>query len=123
MVIEEGEDGFFPVFWPESGKYANMTYFLTDEDAFAHLRIKLFQDAHDEIAMFSDGMQRLALVYESKAAFKPFFEPMFVRLRKSDIAECDMLSGQLALFLNSPKVNERTDDDKTLILATRKPRE
>ena len=29
------------------------------------------------------------------------------------------LSSQLAIFLGSTQVNERTDDDKTLVLATR----
>jgi hypothetical protein len=70
--------------------------------------------------MFSDGLQRLALVYESQTAYTPFFEPMFSVLRKADLAACDTLSDQLARFLSSPKVNERTDDDKTLVLATRR---
>jgi hypothetical protein len=45
---------------------------------------------------------------------------MFGTLRKADLAACDRLSDQLACFLGSPKVNERTDDDKTLVLATRR---
>lgn len=123
IVINAAEDGLVPVFWPESGEYANMTYFVTDSDTLAHLRVKVCTVAPDEIAIFSDGIQRLALVYESKSAFKPFFEPMFETLRKSDAAKCDVLSDQLALFLNSPQINERTDDDKTLVLASRTPGE
>jgi hypothetical protein len=33
--------------------------------------------------------------------------------------KCPQLSDGLQQFLQSPRVNERTDDDKTLILATR----
>jgi len=124
IVIRDG-DGFYPVFWPDAGEYANMTYFVTDEDALLHLRRKIWLSSREsslpgEVAMFSDGLQRLALVYESRTAYKPFFEPMFGILRKADLPACDILSGQLGRFLGSPQVNERTDDDKTLVLATRR---
>lgn len=118
IVIREG-DGFRPVFWPDSGEYANMTYFVTEDDAFDHLHFDVFA-APSELALFSDGVQRLALVYSSKTVHKPFFEPMFAKLSQASLDECDILSEQLAVFLSSPRVNERTDDDKTLVLATRK---
>lgn len=120
IVFSDDVAGFVPMFWPDSGEYANMSYFITDEDAMAHLHIRVCPSAPDEIAMFSDGLQRLALVYESKSAHNPFFQPMFSVLRKSTSDDCHSLSDQLAAFLNSPKVNERTDDDKSMILATRK---
>lgn len=120
IVIGEG-DGFRPVFWPDSGEYANMTYFITDEDALSHLHSEVSLKAPVEVAVFSDGIQRLALVYQTREVHKPFFEPMFVRLRKAaGDDECDLLSGHLAGFLGSSAVNDRTDDDKSLILATRR---
>jgi hypothetical protein len=120
IVIGEG-DGFRPVFWPDSGEYANMTYFLTDENALSNLHSEVHPAGPAEVAVFSDGIQRLVLVYKTKEAHKPFFEPIFARLRKAaDNEECDSLSEQLATFLGSPAVNERTDDDKTLVLATRR---
>lgn len=122
IVINDGA-GFVPMFWPDSGEYANMSYFITDDDAILHLRIRVCPSAPDEVAIFSDGLQRLALVYESKSAHNPFFQPMFSVLRKSASDDCHSLSDQLANFLNSPKVNERTDDDKSMILATRRPPE
>lgn len=121
IVIGEG-GGFRPVFWPDSGEYANMTFFVTDENALSNLHYEVYPTAPAEVAIFSDGIQRLALVYKTREAHKPFFEPFFTRLRKAaDDYECDLLSGQLAIFLGSPAVNERTDDDKTLVIATRKP--
>ena len=124
IVIRE-HDGLHPVFWPDNGQYANMTYFITDEDALDHLHRKIFVSSCGpliprEISMFSDGLQRLALVYQSKTAHQPFFDPMFRTLRQANLAACDRLSDKLSLFLNSPQVNERTDDDKTLVLATQK---
>jgi hypothetical protein len=124
-IVVRDCDELRPVFWPESGEYANMTRFVTDDDAMAHLHTKLWVSSFpssvpDEIAMFSDGLQRLALVYQSQTVHKPFFESMFTKLRKADLRTCDLFSDQLAHFLNSAKINERTDDDKTLVLATRR---
>ena len=108
------------VFWPESGPYANMTNFVTEEDALAHLLISVTSTYIDEVALFTDGIQRLALSFEEHIPHTPFFEPMFNVLRRQNPVECEILDEQLARFLNSPQLNERTDDDKTLVLATRR---
>jgi hypothetical protein len=108
------------VFWPDSGPYANMTYFVTEEDALAHLHVTI-TDAHiDEVALFSDGIQRLALSFEQCTPHTPFFEPMLNVLRTQNPFECEALDHQLARFLSGPQINQRTDDDKTLVLATRR---
>ena len=112
-------EGYASVFWPDGGEYANMTHFVTDDDALEHLQFARVA-APDELAMFSDGLQMLALNFGLRQAHAPFFHPMFERMRKSDARACDSLCERLGDFLNSPKVNERTDDDKTLILATRR---
>jgi Protein phosphatase 2C len=106
------------VFWPENGEYANMTYFVTDAEALTHLQTSV-DIAPNELAIFSDGLQRLALVYESKTAHSPFFIPLFKRLQSNDKSNLEGLQEELHQFLNHPRVNERTDDDKTLILAVR----
>ncbi len=109
-----------PIFWPEAGEYANMTYFVTDANASEHLRCDI-RASTDELALFTDGLQRLALVFSSETAHEPFFDPMFKILRTSSDEHTDQLCVALGKFLQSDAINERTDDDKTLILATRKP--
>jgi hypothetical protein len=106
------------VFWPDAGAYANMTYFVTDEDALEHLHICISDSHLDELALFSDGLQRLALSFETQTPHIPFFEPMLNVLRNSRPNQCEALDQQLAVFLNSSAINDRTDDDKTLVLAT-----
>ncbi|WP_240746152.1 PP2C family serine/threonine-protein phosphatase [Cupriavidus oxalaticus] len=118
IVVSNGEvQGV--VFWPEAGPYANMTHFVTDADACSSLQSISVTGQMKELALFSDGLQRLALSFETKLPHHPFFEPMFRVLRTRTPDECDGLSSQLIQFLCSPQVNERTDDDKTLVLATR----
>jgi hypothetical protein len=65
----------------------------------------------------SDGLQRLALDLARGRPYPPFFRPMFAALRDQDP---DSLLGPLVEFLSSPRVNARTDDDKTLTLSRRR---
>jgi len=118
MVVYDGE--YKIIFFPDTGEYANTTFFVTDKNVYDHLHIRFYQGRIDEIALFSDGLQRLVLHYKSKTAHGPFFEPRFSVLRKESPGYSDILSKKLEEFLSSKAVNERTDDDKTLVMATRK---
>ena len=108
------------VFWPQQGQYANQTYFATEDNALDRLDHTLISERVDEVAVFTDGVQSLALHYESQTAHTPFFGPVFAWLRPAPSGWSEKLSASLAVYLDSAKVNERTDDDKTLILATRR---
>ncbi|WP_338019352.1 PP2C family serine/threonine-protein phosphatase [Paraburkholderia tagetis] len=107
------------VFWPEEGPYVNMTHFVTDEDALTNLEVVAAPMQVEEVALFSDGLQRLALSFESRMPHHPFFDPMFAVLRGKRLEDCEELCDHLAKFLSSAPINERTDDDKTLVMATR----
>jgi hypothetical protein len=119
-IVADHGAGLQAVFWPESGEYANMTRFITDENALDHVRITESTGAPDELAVFTDGVQRLALDFRSAAVHAPFFAPMLAVLRCQSPESCADLDEQLTAFLDSPKVNSRTDDDKTLVLASRR---
>lgn len=118
-AIVVGHDGQFrSVFWPEAGEYANTTDFLTDTNFLDRMQFAEYTDPIDQIAVFSDGLQRLALDYQARAPFTKFFEPLFRWLKSSENAE-DLLM-PLREFLDSDDVNCRTDDDKTLVFAVRR---
>ncbi len=117
IVLRKG-DSLEPVFWPQSGEYVNTTNFLTSDDFEQRFVNSCQPVAIDELAILTDGLQPLALHYASKSVHEPFFEPMFVSLRDWD--SCTDLAGALRRFLASDRVNERTDDDKTLVLASRR---
>jgi len=108
------------VFWPDSGPYANMTHFVTEDDALIHLHVLITNSRIEEVALFTDGIQRLALSFEQLSPHTPFFDPMFKALRSQNPANCGSLNERLADFLNGAQINSRTDDDKTLILASRR---
>ncbi|HET8629547.1 MAG TPA: PP2C family serine/threonine-protein phosphatase [Thermomicrobiales bacterium] len=122
IVVAEADDAdaYCWVFWPKRGEYENVTWFATDPAAAAQLDHAFVSRRVDEVALFTDGLQRVALHYASRTAHAPFFRPMFAPVRAATPGRAEGLSGALAAFLASDAVNERTDDDKTLVLATRR---
>jgi hypothetical protein len=114
----EGAPEWMVPTWPAQGEYAATTFFVTDEPE-ARLQFVNLDQSTEELAVFSDGIERLALEFSSKTAFTPFFEKMFAPLNGTGIGRNRTLSRELRSFLAGPSVCERTDDDKTLLLARR----
>lgn len=110
---------FYLPIQPNHGDYVNQTYFATDETAESSLRIEIILDAIDELAVLTDGLEPLAIKLQDAEAFDPFFMSFFPTLRQFP-EQNPQLSTDLATFLQSPRVNERTNDDKTLVLATKR---
>lgn len=105
------------VFWPQSGEYANTTNFLTADEFRERIEFLATPCCCSRIALMTDGLERLALRFDSQTPHAPFFEPLFRALDStSDVAG---LNEGLRDFLGSSSVQSRSDDDKTLILATR----
>jgi hypothetical protein len=118
-IVYRRSDGVYrPALWPQIGEYANCTWFVTDDDLASRVESTAVDGVH-EIALLTDGLQGLALRFLGREAHGPFFEPMFARLRRERGRGRTRLHRELRAFLESPAVNLRTDDDKTLVLATR----
>jgi hypothetical protein len=123
VVVSHGEaDGWSWVFWPQHGEYANQTTFVLSANATDALEFNLAPRRIDEFAMFSDGIERMVLHSSTKTVNDAFFEQMFAPVRASKSHGLDQkLSSGLKTYLGSAPVNARTDDDKSLLMATRRP--
>jgi Protein phosphatase 2C len=119
-MIEATSENYNVVCWPQQGEYANTTHFLTEPNAAQKSFVELRHHVVDELALFTDGIQNLVLDHRTRSAHAPFFELLFAWLRPRATGLSAELSESLAVYLNSAKINARTDDDKTLLLATRK---
>jgi hypothetical protein len=120
IVRNDGSGFYIPVWWPFNGEYQNTTSFLVDDPTFSHLNVLILDEPVNELAIFTDGLQMLALNTEVQNVHQPFFEPFFKYLRLADSEDKVMvLNRKLAEYLDSKLINGRTDDDKTLFLATR----
>ena len=118
IVIDDGPDRK-TVFWPEPAEYANETDFLTGDQYLDTLRFMTTDRPITQLAVFTDGLQRLVLDYSTRRPHAEFFNAMFGTL--ADAPDPAALGDHLRSFLDSPRVNDRTDDDKTLVLAVRQP--
>lgn len=109
------------VFWPQHGEYINSTCFLTDDNALNLLSISNRQESVCDIVMMSDGLEKLALDYGNKAPFSPFLDNIIRPLETvKEQGENEELSGLLKAFIDSDRVKSRTDDDISIILASRR---
>ncbi|MEB3279755.1 MAG: PP2C family serine/threonine-protein phosphatase [Lyngbya sp.] len=115
-VVEDKTGKIEAITQPEQGEYLNETKFLIGFDAVETAQIRVWEGEPAHLAVFSDGLQMLALKMPEGTPHKPFFSPLFKFA--STITDETNAQEQLEAFLRSPKVTQRTDDDLTLILAT-----
>ena len=99
---------------PDTGEYANETVFLTMPGVDPQVCIGPPVRA---LAVFSDGLQRLALQMPEGIPHEAFFRPLF---RFIDCECVEDRSGELAGFLTEPRVASRTDDDITLLVGAKR---
>lgn len=120
IIRDDEANGYSAIWWPQTGEYHNTTYFITDDSGFANFHVMVTDTPIHEVAIFTDGLQMLALNMETSSVHQPFFRDLFNVLRHADSEEkTSVLNRKLAEFLNSDRINQRTDDDKTLFMATR----
>lgn len=111
---------WFAPIWPDHGDYASTTRFVTDEPM-PEVRFEQMDYPIDTVALFTDGLERLALDFAGQLPYKPFFESVSrPLLNMNGEGRHRALSGSLGEFLDNPGINQRTDDDKTLVLAVYK---
>ncbi len=120
-VVARGADGILDtVTTLQRGEYANETYFLTQEQALEQVAIQVINLPMQALAVMSDGLTRLALKRPTNEPHLPFFEPLFAFVEASTPSNDGAQANEaLTAFLASPRVCERTDDDKALVLALR----
>lgn len=120
IVRNDGTGNYSYLWWPHNGEYQNTTSFIVDDRNLPHLKVAILEEQVDEVAIFTDGLQMLALNTESETVHQPFFIDLFRYLRMADDTDkVAVLNRKLAEYLDSKVINDRTDDDKTLFLATR----
>jgi Protein phosphatase 2C len=118
-IVAGFRDDIEPVFWPQQGEYANTTYFITAPEHLDRVQARTGAEVPERVALMTDGLQSLALRMADRSAHRGFFSPLFTDLLKQPEGEAEELREPLRDFLDSPRVNGRTDDDKTLLLAVR----
>jgi hypothetical protein len=119
LRLPEAEAWVVPI-WPAHGEYASTTFFVTDDPA-PQIRIERRDRPCKAAVLMSDGLERLALSFGDQEPHQPFFRSIVKPLESSEQQGRDpRLAGQLRAYLGTDAINDRTDDDKTLVVAVRK---
>jgi hypothetical protein len=95
----------------------NVTDFLTDDAAPEIARSRAIDGAIDMLAVLSDGLSPLLIDQRLRQPHAPAFASLLGHVTRTGDAAA--LSEDLRAFLDSSAVNDRTDDDKSLVLAVR----
>jgi hypothetical protein len=117
IAVAEGADGLMLAAAPQRGEYANEVALLTSPQAVEDATIAAIPMTARTVAVTTDGLLRLVVRLPSHEPHAPFFRPLFAFL--DETADLATAGDELARFLSSARVTERTDDDKTLVIAAR----
>jgi serine/threonine protein phosphatase PrpC len=114
------DDRWRVAFWPQKGVHRNETRFLTDEDADAQAMVQELMSDVAKLAVSTDGLEDICLDHAARTAFSPFFDALATTVLETPEQQIAQLPEALRRYLDSAEVNDRTDDDKTLVLAIRR---
>jgi hypothetical protein len=98
------------------GEYASETVFLTSQDYLEYCScVVIHSENLTGLALLTDGLEPVAMNLQTGEPFPPFFTALFrFACNEKDTYEKSLT---LSEFLASERINKRTHDDKTLILA------
>lgn len=114
IVLRCQEEEAQLLFPPDKGEYINETTFVTSANALEAMRVYVKTGNPEFICASTDGLERLAIRMSDWTPFAPFFQPLEEYLRETSNPE--QKDEYLMSFLESDRLNARTDDDKTLLL-------
>lgn len=113
VVHSQGGD-YQMLFLPHKGEFINQTTFVTSKNALREMQVVVLHRKQEFICAATDGLERVAIDMSNWTAFPPFFKPLLEYLEET--SEPEQEDVYITSFLNSARLNERTDDDKTLLL-------
>jgi Protein phosphatase 2C len=101
------------LFPPDKGEYINETTFVTSSNALNAMRVEVRSQQIEFICAATDGLERVAIDMKDWTPFDPFFQPLDKYMKETSDPETE---DEIKNFLDSDRLNARTDDDKTLLL-------
>ncbi|MFN5516121.1 MAG: PP2C family serine/threonine-protein phosphatase, partial [Cyanobacteriota bacterium] len=115
MVVRPQKGDYELLFHPDKGEYINETTFITSANALEDIQSSVYEESPHFICAATDGLEKVAIKFQDWTAFSPFFEPLETFLTETRDPETE--DEYLQSFLQSERLNQRTQDDKTLLIA------
>lgn len=114
IVVRSQDSDYQLLFHPDKGEFANETTFITSTNALKEMQVKVLSGKQEFICASTDGLEKVAIRLNDWKPFPPFFKPLEEYLQET--AHPEEEDQYVKDFLNSKRLNSRTDDDKTLLL-------
>lgn len=102
------------LFYPDRGEFVNETTFITSSNVLKTMQVQTIVGEQRFICASTDGLENVSLNLRNWLPFTPFFKPLETYLEQTNNPEQD--KQYLIQFLESERLQSRTDDDKTLLL-------
>ena len=116
FIVMRCQDGEYKLlFEPDKGEFFNETTFITSANALEEMQVKVISGKQEFICASTDGLEKVAIRLSDWKPHAPFFKPLEEYLRETDKPGGND-DNYIIGFLDSPRLNSRTDDDKTLLL-------
>lgn len=115
LVVIRGPDEGLQVALDCRGEVLNVTDVLTQPDALDRLRVKVDTKVPRGVVVSTDGLIPVLMRQADHSPHNPMFEMLF-----SAVASCadpESIDDHLGGLLRDDAVNQRTDDDKSLVIA------
>jgi len=115
VVRPKGQD-YQLLFMPDKGEHPNETTPVTSSDALQEMQVCVKSGSYEFICAATDGIENISLVKpENWRPFEGFFKPLEEKIMLSTKSLAHKKK-EIEDFLNSEQINQKTDDDKTLLL-------
>jgi len=115
LVVRTPDGPYKLLFEPDKGEYANETTFVTSDSALKEMRVTLIEEPISFICASTDGLEKVAIKFSDYSPYDRFFNPLYAYLQETTEPKQEEY---LIPFLQLPDLNKRTDDDKTLLIAS-----
>nr|WP_263627817.1 PP2C family serine/threonine-protein phosphatase [Komarekiella delphini-convector] len=114
IVLRSQNSEYQLLFQSDKGEFVNETTFITSTNAVKDMQLEVISEKQEFICASTDGLEKVAIRLSDWKPFSPFFKPLEEYLHEPVNPEEE--NKYLTEFLNSERLNSRTDDDKTLLL-------
>ena len=118
IVVRDSSGNYTVASEPQSGEYANETYFITSRK-YPEPKISIRPDPGvTAVFLMTDGLQPLAITDHSGKAHPGFFDPIYQTLLTDK--DPKLTAKRISEFITSDRVRQKTLDDVTLVAAALK---
>lgn len=114
MVVRPQNSEHQLLFNPDKGEFVNETTFITSANALDEMQVDVLSGQQEFICASTDGLEKVAIRMSDWTPFAPFFQPLEEYLWETSNPKEE--NEYIINFLQSERLNARTDDDKTLLL-------